>query len=90
MAEPATVEQLEQSIRDAQDRFNQGMGADGDASPYPMLKKLRAGDESAEYRLIMANWDAVNDSYKPKFKEREYMLFVDVESGEGRLFGSLY
>lgn len=42
MAEPATVEELEQSIRDAQDRFNQGMGADGDASPYPMLKKLRA------------------------------------------------
>ena len=42
MAEPATVEELEQSIREAQDRFNQGMGADGDASPYPMLKKLRA------------------------------------------------
>jgi cytochrome P450 len=42
MGEPATVEELEQSIRDAQDRFNQGMGADGDASPYPMLKELRA------------------------------------------------
>ena len=33
MTEPATVEQLEQSIRDAQDRFNEGMGADGDGSP---------------------------------------------------------
>lgn len=42
MAESATVEELEQSIRDAQDRFNAGMGADGDASPYPMLKDLRA------------------------------------------------
>ncbi|HKV20018.1 MAG TPA: cytochrome P450 [Mycobacterium sp.] len=42
MAEPATVEELEQSIRDAQDRFNAGMGADGDASPYPLLKTLRA------------------------------------------------
>ena len=42
MVEPATVEDLEQSIRDAQDRFNEGMGADGDASPYPMLSDLRA------------------------------------------------
>lgn len=42
MAEAATVEQLEQSIRDAQARFNEGMGADGDASPYPLLKELRA------------------------------------------------
>ena len=41
MFEPASVEELEQSIRDAQDRFNRGMGADGDASPYPMLKQLR-------------------------------------------------
>ena len=42
MVEPATVEDLEQSIRDAQDKFNAGMGADGDASPYPLLKELRA------------------------------------------------
>lgn len=42
MSEPATVEELEQSIRDAQETFNAGMGADGDASPYPMLKELRA------------------------------------------------
>ncbi len=41
MAKPATVEELEQSIRDAQERFNVGMGADGDASPYPLLKELR-------------------------------------------------
>lgn len=42
MAKPATVEELEQSIRDAQHRFNVGMGADGDATPYPLLKELRA------------------------------------------------
>ena len=42
MVESPTVEELEQGIRDAQERFNAGMGADGDASPYPLLKKLRA------------------------------------------------
>src|ERR1700759_5738689 len=42
MTEPATIEELEQSIRDAQERFNLGMGADGDATPYPLLKELRA------------------------------------------------
>lgn len=42
MFEPASVEDLEQSIRDAQDKFNAGMGADGDATPYPLLKELRA------------------------------------------------
>jgi cytochrome P450 len=42
MFEPTTVEDLEQSIRDAQAKFNEGMGADGDASPYPLLAQLRA------------------------------------------------
>lgn len=42
MFEPASVEDLEQGIRDAQDKFNAGMGADGDATPYPFLKELRA------------------------------------------------
>jgi cytochrome P450 len=42
MAEPRVVEDLDQEIRDAQDKFNAGMGADGDASPYPLLRKLRA------------------------------------------------
>ncbi|KUI35918.1 cytochrome [Mycobacterium sp. IS-1590] len=42
MFEPASVEDLEQSIRDAQDKFNAGMGADGDATPYALLKELRA------------------------------------------------
>ncbi|MGV0872459.1 cytochrome P450 [Mycolicibacterium sp. XJ879] len=41
MVEPAT-EDLEQQIREAQEKFNAGMGADGDASPYPLLEELRA------------------------------------------------
>jgi cytochrome P450 len=40
MTEP--VEQLTQGVKDAQARFDAGMGADGDASPYPMLAELRA------------------------------------------------
>jgi cytochrome P450 len=40
MIEP--VEQLTQGVKDAQARFDAGMGADGDASPYPMLAELRA------------------------------------------------
>jgi hypothetical protein len=42
MSEPAVTEDITQSVRDAQDRFDAGMGADGDASPYPMLRQLRA------------------------------------------------
>jgi cytochrome P450 len=42
VAEPPVVEDLDQSIRDAQEQFNVGMGADGDASPYPLLRELRA------------------------------------------------
>lgn len=32
---------VEQRIREAQARFNAGMGADGDATPYPLLAELR-------------------------------------------------
>jgi len=42
MVEPTVVEDLDQSIRDAQAKFNAGMGADGDATPYPLLRELRA------------------------------------------------
>jgi cytochrome P450 len=42
VVEPPVTEDLDQSIRDAQDKFNAGMGADGDASPYPLLRELRA------------------------------------------------
>lgn len=42
MTEPTVSEDLPQSVREAQERFDAGMGADGDASPYPMLCELRA------------------------------------------------
>ncbi len=42
MAEPTATEDLDQRIRDSQDKFNVGQGADGDASPYPLLHELRA------------------------------------------------
>jgi cytochrome P450 len=34
--------ELTQDVKDAQAKFDAGMGADGDASPYPMLNELRA------------------------------------------------
>ena len=43
MVEPTLAEDdIEQRIRDAQEKFNAGMGADGAASPYPLLRELRA------------------------------------------------
>lgn len=41
MAEPAVTDDIEQRIREAQEKFNAGMGADGDATPYPLLRELR-------------------------------------------------
>ena len=32
MAEPGVADELSQGVKDAQDKFNAGMGADGDAS----------------------------------------------------------
>lgn len=42
MNEPMTADELSQGVKDAQAKFDAGMGADGDASPYPMLAELRA------------------------------------------------
>jgi hypothetical protein len=50
-----------------------------------MLKKLRNAGESIDFKIIMVNADAVNEDYLPKVKDREYYLFVDVESYEARL-----
>jgi hypothetical protein len=41
MAEPTATEDVPQSVREAQERFDAGMGANRDASPYPMLRELR-------------------------------------------------
>jgi len=50
VVELPVTEDLDQSIRDAQDKFNAGMGADGDASPYPLLRELR------EQSPVHAGW----------------------------------
>lgn len=42
MAESHVDGELSQGVKDAQAKFDAGMGADGDASPYPMLAELRA------------------------------------------------
>ncbi len=42
MTEPAASDELTQGVKDAQAKFDEGMGAVGDASPYPMLAELRA------------------------------------------------
>jgi len=42
MPEPAATDELTQGVKDAQARFDEGMGASGDASPYPMLAELRS------------------------------------------------
>ncbi|OMC48993.1 cytochrome [Mycobacterium sp. IS-2888] len=42
MVEPVVTEDVEQRIREAQEKFNAGMGADGDATPYPLLRELRS------------------------------------------------
>ncbi|OBK54081.1 cytochrome P450 [Mycobacterium kubicae] len=42
MTESAATEELAHSVKEAQAKFDAGMGAVGDASPYPMLEELRA------------------------------------------------
>lgn len=50
-----------------------------------MRKKLRANKSCVDYMVILANSDAVNDGYTPKILEKEYYVFVNVESGAGKL-----
>jgi hypothetical protein len=49
------------------------------------LKKLRSSHIQSDYKLIIANSDAINNSYSPKVQEGEFYVFVDVESGESKL-----
>jgi hypothetical protein len=53
-----------------------------------MLQKLRASNNTADYKLIMANSDAVRRGYRPKPGLREYYLFVDIASGDSTMFTS--
>jgi cytochrome P450 len=42
VTDPTATDELSQGVKDAQAKFDEGMGAHGDASPYPMLAELRA------------------------------------------------
>ena len=42
MTEPVVSDELTQGVKDAQAKFDEGMGAAGDASPYPMLSGAEA------------------------------------------------
>lgn len=53
-----------------------------------MLKKLRANKKSIDYMIILANDDAVKEGYSPKVSKDEYYVFVNVESGVGRVLSS--
>lgn len=50
-----------------------------------MLKKIRKAENTAEYKIIIANSDSVEEGYTPDIKEGEYYVFVNVESGEAKL-----
>ncbi|MCI0495230.1 hypothetical protein L0Z72_09475 [candidate division KSB1 bacterium] len=54
-----------------------------------MLKKLRSSGKTADFKIIVANADAVNENYSPKVETREYYLFVDVESDEAKLLPNI-
>ena len=43
-----------------------------------MLKKLRAPDVAADFKLLMFNEDAVPEGYKPAPKKAKYFVFVKV------------
>lgn len=46
------------------------------------VRKLRQSSVRASYRMIMCNADAVRGSYAPKLHDREFMLLVDIRSGD--------
>ena len=50
-----------------------------------MRKKLRGNKDDADFMIVVANADAVNDNYAPKMEENEYYIFVNVESVRARL-----
>lgn len=50
-----------------------------------MRKKLRANNGNPDFRVILANSDAIKESYAPKVLEKEYFIFVNIKSGHGKL-----
>ena len=46
-----------------------------------MLRKLRMPENGERLKLILANADAVDESYRPKLRANEHMVLVDVFTG---------
>jgi hypothetical protein len=49
------------------------------------LKKLRTKSQSPTYQILMFNHDAVKDSYRPKPRTGEYLVFVDITESVSRI-----
>ena len=49
------------------------------------LKKMRSKATAATYRIVVANADAVTESYRPDLTDNEYFLAVNVYKGRARL-----
>ena len=43
-----------------------------------MLRKLRMPENREGLKLILANADAIGESYRPKLRANEHMVLVDV------------
>lgn len=52
------------------------------------LKKLRNKSRAPTYQILMFNHDAVKNSYKPKPKAGEYLVFVDISASTTRMVPS--
>ena len=51
-----------------------------------MLNKLRKNNPSPDYVVILVNSDAVDKDYAlntKKLRKNEYVVFIDIENGEG-------
>ena len=61
MTEPTVTQDIPDSVREAQEHFDAGMGADGNASPYPMLRELRAKGAVHPGWPEMGVWENADD-----------------------------
>ncbi len=51
-----------------------------------MLRKLRSPENREKLKLILANADAVGESYRPKLIRHEHMVLVDVFTGRAMMW----
>ena len=61
MTEPTVTQDIPDSVREAQEHFDAGMGADGNASPYPMLRELRTKGAVHPGWPEMGIWENADD-----------------------------